>query len=176
MTDPNASASMPFPDLWNAVIPQWISDDPQQPQFPAITQRQGALLDQIEPEVLAGHYMILKTTSRLVREEVETKLNAKICDVFSKKLGQDIQLSINIIEPTEPYSEATTSANSVPRSEAGTPQDSAGQVSRAQLAGARSQLPSLYRAHQRRAVAHSRILGKDGQPRASGTRSWIPAP
>ncbi|WP_312588859.1 chromosomal replication initiator protein DnaA [Corynebacterium dentalis] len=134
MTDPNASASMPFPDLWNAVIAQWISDDPQQPQFPAITQRQGALLDQIEPEVLAGHYMILKTTSRLVREEVETKLNAKICDVFSKKLGQDIQLSINIIEPTEPSSEATTSANSVPRSEAGTPQDSAGQVSRAQLA------------------------------------------
>ena len=134
MTDPNAYASMPFPDLWNAVIAQWLSDDPQQPQFPAITQRQGALLDQIKPEVLAGHYMILKTKSRLVREEVETNLHADICDVFSKKLGQDIQLSINIVESTEPSSAATTSANSVPTSKAGTPQDSAGQVSREQLA------------------------------------------
>ena len=61
------------------MISRWLADDPANQEFPALTQKQRALLAQIQPEVLAGNYMILQTASRLVREEVESKLNSAIC-------------------------------------------------------------------------------------------------
>lgn len=129
MTDPHHFAQQSFPELWKSVISRWLSDDSSQPQFPPLTQKQRALLGQIQPEVLAGNYMILQTASRLVREEVEKKLHTSICEVFSKELGQSIQLSINIVEgltPAEFVADAPAKApdNQQPAAESRTQQES----------------------------------------------------
>lgn len=110
MTNPDlTSAQQPFPIVWAHVVSRWLADDPTQPQYPVLTKKQRALLRQIQPEVLAGHYMILRTASRLVREEVETNMHHAICAVFSQELGQNIQLSITIGETTAQYTGEHTS-------------------------------------------------------------------
>lgn len=109
-----ANSSTSFIDGWNRAISRWMADDPQQPQFPALSQKHRALLAQIVPELLAGHYMILQAPSRFVREEVESNLGDAICEVLSRELGHPVQFSINIVEPTEtpsttPSAEPTSS-------------------------------------------------------------------
>ena len=103
------------------MISRWLADDPANQEFPALTQKQRALLAQIQPEVLAGNYMILQTASRLVREEVESKLNSAICEVFSRKLGRNIQLSINIVAPSAMNTPAEESPEEISPAPAHTP-------------------------------------------------------
>lgn len=80
---------------------RWISSPAEDTSFPKLTRLQKALLGQIRPEVLAGNYMILATSSRMAREEAETKMRENIHAVFSRELGMNVQFSINIKSEAE---------------------------------------------------------------------------
>ncbi|QNH95304.1 chromosomal replication initiator protein DnaA [Corynebacterium anserum] len=97
MTDQNGSSlTGTFQQRWDSIMDRWTSSPEKDSSFPSLTKRQKALLGQIRPEVLAGNYMILATSSRMAREEAETKMREHIHNVFSRELGIPVQFSINI--------------------------------------------------------------------------------
>lgn len=100
-----------FATFWTRTVSLWLQADPQTSSYPPLTGRQRALLHQIHPEVLAGSYAIVSTSNRYLRDEIEANLRNVIIEVFSRELGQNIQLSVNVSnDETQP--EASTAQQS----------------------------------------------------------------
>ena len=97
MSNSNFSIEEHFPDMWDAIMHDWLADSSSEspdPDLPAISPKQRSLLRKVKPVGLMGRIVVLETPNRWTKESIEQDLIDPIKHVLKARLDLSVSLAI----------------------------------------------------------------------------------
>ena len=97
MSNSNFSIEEHFPDMWDAIMHDWLADSSSEspdPDLPAISPKQRSLLRKVKPVGLMGRIVVLETPNRWTKESIEQDLIDPIKHVLKTRLDLSVSLAI----------------------------------------------------------------------------------
>ena len=99
MSNSNFSIEEHFPDMWDAIMHDWLADSSSEspdPDLPAISPKQRSLLRKVKPVGLMGRIVVLETPNRWTKESIEQDLIDPIKHVLKTRLDLSVSLAITL--------------------------------------------------------------------------------
>ena len=97
MSNSNFSIEEHFPDMWDAIMHDWLADSSSEspdPDLPAISPKQRSLLRKVKPVGLMGRIVVLETPNKWTKESIEQDLIDPIKYVLKTRLDLSVSLAI----------------------------------------------------------------------------------
>lgn len=97
MSHSNFSIEEHFPDMWDAIMHDWLADSSSanpDPDLPAISPKQRSLLRKVRPVGLMGRIVVLETPNKWTKESIEKDLIDPIKHVLKTRLDLSVSLAI----------------------------------------------------------------------------------
>lgn len=97
MSNSNFSIEEHFPDMWDAIMHDWLADSSSanpDPDLPPISPKQRSLLRKVKPVGLMGRIVVLETPNKWTKESIEKDLIDPIKHVLKARLDLSVSLAI----------------------------------------------------------------------------------
>ncbi|WP_296110447.1 chromosomal replication initiator protein DnaA [uncultured Corynebacterium sp.] len=97
MSNSNFSIEEHFPDMWDAIMHDWLVDSSStnpDPDLPVISPKQRSLLRKVRPVGLMGRIVVLETPNKWTKESIEKDLIDPIKHVLKTRLDLSVSLAI----------------------------------------------------------------------------------
>lgn len=102
MTHSAFSLNAHFPDMWAAIIGDWVTAPADSTEFPRLSSKQRSLLRQVTTLGMIGNVVVLAVPGAWQKERIEQELSAHIKEVLKERLGTSVSLAISVASVETP--------------------------------------------------------------------------